>query len=343
MPQPGTLQNSPPVWTSPFRPIAPNPILPQALRINTNEKHAWELPAIENTPKPTRPYQANDCNEAFHQEGSVSDSSVHSQSFAVDQRKRRREQNRTAQRAFRARKEVYVKELEEKIKAIETAHAFHIDRLERENGELRSAMREMQLRLQATESNTEPLGLVLGSGHETPPTLSSVHKEVQLQRASSSAIACIRDKDGISFCERLKKEVCNSAYNQLLSEPLFDATGLLNDTVTQHRVPIVTGRMTVDNETDDIVKSAKKLFDKFAQTITERLENTPRQESSLRARLIPCSQVWKRLSNHPSFEEFDLDEVFDKLKQFAMCSETGPMFEEEEIQRVLEIVEKKVS
>ncbi|CAO3671732.1 unnamed protein product [Rhizopus stolonifer] len=137
-----------------------------------------------------------------------------------DHHSRRKEQNRAAQRAFRERKEKYVKELEDKIGMICAAHASEVEKLKKENQELQSLL--------------------------------------EAQKAPESPVVCVRDKTGISFCERLKEEVCSNAYNQLLTEPLFDSQGYLNETVTEHPVPIVTSMMRRSRIFDQMEQSLSK-------------------------------------------------------------------------------------
>ncbi|KAI9335813.1 transcription factor PAP1-domain-containing protein, partial [Pilaira anomala] len=219
---------------------------------------------------------------------------------AIDQRKRRKEQNRAAQRAFRERKERYVKELEDKIKEIETAHKIEVTQLRQEIEELKSKNEQQQ------QQQQQQVATVVS------PTVTE---------------ACIRDKDGVSFCERLKEEVCSNAFDQLLTEPLFDSHGFLNETLASHPVPIVT--------------SEKSRFEKFNELEQFLNNNTvPLQEPGT-VDLISCSTVWSRMESHPLFEKFDLDELCNELKKKAKCSKTGPVFEEYEVQGVLDKMEEK--
>ncbi|KAI7889587.1 uncharacterized protein EV154DRAFT_514231 [Mucor mucedo] len=221
--------------------------------------------------------------------------------LAADQRIRRKEQNRAAQRAFRERKERYVQELQDKIKQIEAAHAIQVSRLEEENLKLKNELSELK-----------------DSKREQSPTPS---------RIPSSAVACIRDKDGVSFCERLKEEVCSNAYDRLLTEQLFDAHGFLNETMSP--VPIITSTKKQPSKID--------FFDELEQS----LNATPLEEPT-NLDLISCSVVWNRMANHPLFEKFDQDALCHELKKRAKCSTTGPVFEEFEVQEVLHLMEDRV-
>ncbi|KAI9009344.1 hypothetical protein CLU79DRAFT_775239 [Phycomyces nitens] len=299
MPNTG-IQSTPASWPTLFRPIAPNPSPPT----KEADKRKWDI---------VQDYDVIG-------DGTISDESNNSQPLATDQRKRRKEQNRAAQRAFRERKERYVKELEEKIKTIQAAHEAHVTQLQNENKELRMVLQDMKLRLDSRDNESDE------SGEQDSPGVVATEK-------------CIRDKDGVSFCERLKKVVCTSAYDQLLSEPLFDSAGTLNHAVTKNRVPIVSEPMADESENED-KQSVEKRFDSFAQRMSERLEQTLFPDIQSSGKLIPCSTAWKRMSSHPRFDSFNLDDLCDQLKRKAKCSENGPVFEEEEIEIVIKMMDQ---
>ncbi|KAG2183870.1 hypothetical protein INT44_008881 [Umbelopsis vinacea] len=67
-----------------------------------------------------------------------------SMTLEPDIKQKRKAQNRAAQRAFRERKERYVKELEEKIKSIEHAHLLSTSQLMKENQQLKSIIQRLQ-------------------------------------------------------------------------------------------------------------------------------------------------------------------------------------------------------
>lgn len=231
---------------------------------------------------------------------------------ASDQHLRRKEQNRAAQRAFRERKERYVKELEDKIRDLCAAHSLELEQLRRENEELRSALKAANNKYETEEEKED------SERFSTPPP-----------------DYCVRDKDGVSFCEKLKEEVCSNAYNQLLTEPLFDAQGCLNETVTEHPVPIVTSIM-----------KRSQIFNQMEKSLVESLaENTDSEEvqDSASDDLISCTDVWKELQTHPLFDKFDIDNLCAQLKKKAMCSQSGPVFSKFDIKIILKSIEEKVS
>ncbi|KAI8379635.1 transcription factor PAP1-domain-containing protein [Radiomyces spectabilis] len=288
--------------------------------------------------------------------------------LTADQKQRRKEQNRAAQRAFRERKERYVKELEDQIRAMKASHEETVARLQQENIELRALLKRatsgemdsvndaslaMDLSLtklqdtdvdmptlkaesnRSSRSNPPPVALPTGFSQPTmvePPV-----------RQTSSAVACIRDKDGVSFCERLKEEVCSSAYNQLLSEPLFDASGTLNNESTSHPIPILTELLPDDEKARETHRmNMMDQFDKFAASLSGRLDQHPQVDNfNSGGALLTCRTVWERINAHPKFDRFDVEELCLELKKKAKCSSTGPIFLEEEVKEVLALMDRK--
>lgn len=197
-------------------------------------------------------------------------------------------------------------------------HARQIAQLETENQRLKQ---ELLLSKQQDEKKEKVVTVPSSPPSHSPAT------------PHTSAVACIRDKDGVSFCERLKEEVCSNAYKQLLTEPLFDEFGILNETVSDHPVPIVTNS---DSKSD--------MFFELEQYLNEKFSSSPHESASVNSQvdLISCSEVWKQFSNHPSFEKFNKDDLCDRLRQIAKCSQSGPVFDDREVQAVMEFMLMKL-
>ncbi|KAI7900616.1 uncharacterized protein BX663DRAFT_544776 [Cokeromyces recurvatus] len=326
-----------------YRPIAPSLTPPKILprpEIFDTEKRKWDsaFDDLDNY---------NIKTEQRRHSGSSQGSNT---SLATEQRLRRKEQNRAAQRAFRERKERYVKELEEKIKEMEAKYTAQIAQLTKENEELRQAMikikEEPLLKENEKQENlteTKSLSLSSPSSSSSPPPSQpiSTHSSPVVEKKmtpviSSSAVACIRDKNGVSFCERLKKEVCSNAYEQLLTEPLFDSQGYLNETVVSHPVPIVT--TTPKREEADVFSELEKSLSEIfsSSSATNRMQDDASLTDS--TKLISCAEIWNAIAEHPQFDEFDTDILCDELRRRAKCSKTGPVFEEHEIQEVIDMM-----
>ncbi|CEP17917.1 hypothetical protein [Parasitella parasitica] len=337
------LNQNPPQVAAVYRAIAPSSTPPKILprpQVFDIEKRRFEG-NLDDTE-----HSGLLMNKMRRRGSGSSQGSNKSTSLASDQRRRRKEQNRAAQRAFRERKERYVKELEDKIKEIQAAHALQVSRLEKENADLRAALQNVQNELNMSRGTSSDNG-VIPAQSTLADTRSPVHSTnstpytspvATTPRAPSSAVACIRDKDGVSFCERLKEEVCSNAYAQLLTEPLFDSQGYLNETVASHPVPIVTSATKERSKTDVFNELEQFLTENFLPTI-DSVSNTSSNSS---VDLISCSEAWHRIAVHPMFDQFNTDDLCDELRKRAKCSRTGPMFEEFEVQEVLDLMVAKI-
>lgn len=269
-----------------------------------------------------------------------------------DQKQRRKEQNRAAQRAFRERKERYVKELQVKIKEMEKKHEDELSRVNKENESLKAIVKKMEAEIYTLKGaamafdvsihKLREAGLDVQQHHPqphhsiirdqpSPPRSSSgdrqlpgKYKEARdyLSRNASSAMATIRDKEGYSSTER----------RQPIRDSLFDSVGRFNPASnnTQSSVVFPDHPMSTDEEMDH-----KEEEESFAERETNRFEHKPDPIMNSGVKLIPCSQIWERLSQHPNFDEFDMDRLCEELKKKAKCSGTGPVIPESELLDVL--------
>ncbi|CAO3615451.1 unnamed protein product [Cunninghamella blakesleeana] len=355
----------------------------------------------------------------------------------LDQKTRRKEQNRAAQRAFRERKEKYVKELETKIKQMEIKHnkalaskekeietlQHRVIELEKELNKLKGIPSDNHHHLEMTTSalkatkiydeednnnhnsnsndedtlndqdnnsnhtnSDDTMMMLINDDDDTDSELhdldmmeSKQHndnnnnmnddsdldddnggflkllpKYHQFNKSPSSAVACIRDKDGVSFCERLKEEVCSSAYNQLLSESLFDASGAFNEKVTDHPVPIVTENLPKDHpdhnnrhhpcdnnshhHSDDNHHRTISFLDRLNETLmNDNFDFSSPHPDTLNPNneLISCSKAWHSLSTHSKFDIINVDLLCTELKKIAKCSNDGPVFCQHDLNLVL--------
>ncbi|ORX50124.1 hypothetical protein DM01DRAFT_1337795 [Hesseltinella vesiculosa] len=178
-------------------------------------------------------------------------------------------------------------------------------------------------------------------------TLSPAAIQSVASNTCETAEACIRDKDGVSFCERLKEEVCTSAYDQLLSESLFDASGSLDISVTSRPVPIVTQDLRPSSNPSHTPKLEQdhldtndpiSLLNRLGQTlIKEHFDLPPHPDTLLpNTKLVTCSEAWKKLSSHPRFDSIKTDMLVKRLRHIAKCSSSGPVFTESELNQVLQ-------
>lgn len=73
----------------------------------------------------------------------------------------------------------------------------------------------------------------------------------------------------------------------------------------------------------------------FAESKVERFDHTPTAAASGSA-LIPCTEVWDRLTEHPEFESMDVSQLCEEVKKKAKCSGTGPVIDENDLQDLIQ-------
>lgn len=281
-------------------------------------------------------------------------------------------------------------ELETKIKHMEQAHKQESDRLLETNQNLMSLIQKLEAEIAHLKSKTISSINTPSMSISTPESAAdnvrsdysgsprsedrirdpdamdiSTGPQDEVSTAQKSSLGsrhcgsgCHTTKDGVSFCEKLKDEVCSSAYERLLSESIFDTSGQVNNAIEP--VPIVTTPIGSMEHSKDRHNS------KFSTFRRNFLPDSPEEEDSDEydlasgtsdafkhephpvtmqpgKQLITCSQVWERLCEHPQFEDFDIDELCTQLKLKAKCSGSGPVIEEDELHEVLEALESKLA
>jgi hypothetical protein len=73
----------------------------------------------------------------------------------------------------------------------------------------------------------------------------------------------------------------------------------------------------------------------FAERETNRFHHQVDPMVLAGVKMVPCSEIWERLAQHPNFDEFDMDQLCEELKKKAKCSGSGPVIPESELQEVL--------
>jgi hypothetical protein len=134
-------------------------------------------------------------------------------------------------------------------------------------------------------------------------------------------LGCHIDVEGQAFCKRLCDEVCNDAFDRLLSEPLFDQMGKLNLSISNYPVPFVTDPIPNDEEGKEQAQRSKD------KEIIERIKDN--------TRLYTAPEIWSKLTQHARFQEFTTDQLYQAVKDVAKCSEIGPVLKEDDIQHVM--------
>ncbi|KAL9555172.1 hypothetical protein MBANPS3_002476 [Mucor bainieri] len=206
---------------------------------------------------------------------------------------------------------------------------------------------------------------------KTSSTVNTQQQRRKIQQLEIDMFDCHIDTEGQLFCEKLYNEVCNDAFDRLLSEPLFDQMGKLNLSISTYPVPIVTGPMsfeeqqcsknkkqggsteeaqtTAEKDTDASVRAddasspALKTARSSAAPSTKSTPNSSdnpstqqnQQNQQSQARLLTCPEIWFILNQHDKFSNFTTDQLCQAVKELAKCADSGPVLEESDLFAIL--------
>jgi hypothetical protein len=108
--------------------------------------------------------------------------------------------------------------------------------------------------------------------------------------------------------------------------------------VSSHPVPIVTSPYSAARRDSVEELPNVEMFNRLEETLTKKAFVPSDQVTN--GNLISCSQVWRKLAEHPLFNDFEHELLCDELKKRAKCSNSGPVFYEEDVKEVVDILEK---
>ncbi|CAO3649207.1 unnamed protein product [Mucor fragilis] len=203
---------------------------------------------------------------------------------------------------------------------------------------------------------------------KTSSTVNTQQQRKKMQQLEIEMFGCHIDTEGQLFCEKLYNEVCNDAFDRLLSEPLFDQMGKLNLSISTYPVPIVTGPMsfeeqqrnkskkqngstkethatTVEKDTDASVRSddasspapaiAPIPTTNSTKPATSSSNSSTQQNQQDQDRLLTCPEIWFILNQHDKFSNFTTDQLCQAVKELAKCADSGPVLEESDLFNIL--------
>lgn len=204
---------------------------------------------------------------------------------------------------------------------------------------------------------------------KTSSTVNTQQQRRKMQQLEIDMFDCHIDTEGQLFCEKLYNEVCNDAFDRLLSEPLFDQMGKLNLSISTYPVPIVTGPMsfeeqqrnkgkkqdgsteeaqhaTAEKDTNASVRSDDASSPAPTITPTSTTASTKPATSSAsnssaqqnqqdQDRLLTCPEIWFILNQHDKFSNFTTDQLCQAVKELAKCADSGPVLEESGLFNIL--------
>ncbi|KAK4511021.1 uncharacterized protein ATC70_012226 [Mucor velutinosus] len=203
---------------------------------------------------------------------------------------------------------------------------------------------------------------------KTSSTVNTQQQRRKMQQLEIDMFDCHIDTEGQLFCEKLYNEVCNDAFDRLLSEPLFDQMGKLNLSISSYPVPIVTGPMsfeeqqrikgkkqdgsteethaTTEKDADTSVRADNASSPAPTTTPTSTMPSTKPAASSSsntsahqnqqnQVRLLNCPEIWFILNQHDKFSNFTTDQLCQAVKELAKCADSGPVLEESDLFNIL--------
>ncbi|CEP15633.1 hypothetical protein [Parasitella parasitica] len=203
---------------------------------------------------------------------------------------------------------------------------------------------------------------------KTSSTVNTQQQRKKIQQLEMDMLDCHIDTEGKIFCEKLHNEVCNDAFDRLLSEPLFDQMGKLNLSISSYPVPIVTGPMSFEEQQTKKAKDKEEAQDgKTEKTAVEEEKDAdeanvpseaplsssspPTQPSAIspsvaaettetsleqnQNRLLTCPEIWFVLNQHEKFNNFTTDQLCQAVKELAKCADSGPVLEESDLVSIL--------
>ncbi|KAG2199148.1 hypothetical protein INT47_009887 [Mucor saturninus] len=151
--------------------------------------------------------------------------------------------------------------------------------------------------------------------------------------------------EGQLFCEKLYNEVCNDAFNRLLSEPLFDQMGKLNLSISTYPVPIVTGHHKALDESSEEEETEEDSRQKSislspspapaSSSAAASSAPTPSSPSPTEKRLLTCPEIWFLLNKHEKIHCFTTDQLCQAVKELAKCADKGPVLEEKDLYKIM--------
>ncbi|GAN04700.1 hypothetical protein MAM1_0071c04164 [Mucor ambiguus] len=256
---------------------------------------------------------------------------------------KRKAQNRAAQRAFRERKENHVRILEDRVKELETELSLDknskllleneklkevIARLQNENAALLGSTVSFDYPLSNSTSYDErpqkiirhssvvesPIALFdsLSSGYSTSSKSRSNTPEFQIPTSHQQQQQQPRQLtiDDILQTTDLPSNALLD-HSQLLNDDKLDYGNQLDDILNQHRLTFQTDPSQFDffyplNGTNDILNTA---------AITLPPEDEKDEE------IKTITKVWDKLSEHPRFDEIDMDVLCDEMHKKATCTD----------------------
>lgn len=239
----------------------------------------------------------------------------------------RQAQNRTAQRAYRERKERYVKDLEREVQ-----------RLRAEAARVHALNEEMSKKLRESGTGDDSLPPYFKSDQNTKEAKTAYLFVCKLESICA---------DHFDF----PKDSKDSHGHQLLishpDNPNKGAAALLKAQMQNALNSYSAGNtlVTSSNETQsqdhplsvDYLSSVFGIKEESLSPHTASHSHSHSSSPSYMANEITPVQVWEKVSTHPQLQNLNLTSICNYLRQKAKCHGYGAVIEQEEVDYILEV------
>ncbi|KAI8973872.1 hypothetical protein BDB01DRAFT_838951 [Pilobolus umbonatus] len=280
-------------------------------------------------------HDSPDANPMSKQDSSMSDSNQ------PDQKSRRKEQNRAAQRAFRERKERYVKELQIKLNEKDRKYQTEIRQLKDENTQLKTLIKSMEAEIYVLKGAAMAFDVSIHKMREVGMDMNTTQPINNKSPPMNRHPTLLNEDSPSSWGNRPSPPISSSHTTQ--DDMIIANTTTTNNNNNNHHHQMKnnsSSQMIFDPLYETLNHDTVHLSeDGFAEPDNGRFEHKidPIVHSGIK--MIPYSQLWERLSEHPNFDESLMDELCIELKKKARCSGTGPVIPETELEEVFKTLD----
>ncbi|KAI8381391.1 uncharacterized protein BYT42DRAFT_566353 [Radiomyces spectabilis] len=279
---------------------------------------------------------------------------------------KRKNQNRAAQRAFRQRKEQYVKELETTFHHVQDTHRAATAHLIQENQRLRAiayrlhtenAMLKQKATQRIRSRRLQPYTVDWPRDLTAPLSAAGHGKNISAIARKNNNIKSTAHEETTSEKVTEKDQVSITDRTPSTDQPIGDmncGVGLLERSLSQCHITDEQsfcshlGRQVCDDAFAQLL--FEPLFDEngmlnvalenrpvpISPMLVEQQGNEKQQEPYNELRLLNCSEIWHCLYQHPRFQAYNLVELCQMVKQVAQCAPSGVVLEARALDGILE-------
>jgi hypothetical protein len=295
-----------------------------------------------------------------------------------NQKERRKEQNRAAQRAFRERKEKFVKELQIKIKQMELKHKDEVELVKRENRELKDRIKSMEAEIYTLKGAAMAFNVSIQKLREVgldlsnrlPPArepTSPASNKITITTAATnnsnvaSAVSSVSGSTtSISTASTSTNDNSNNAQDSHPHASSADNESRGSQSPTQLGAYMISNRHKNQQHIYDPLldsinasaaenyqhqsnhprhprhpRSAENVENTFAEREDETFKKISDSNDALGEKMIPATDIWQILAEHPNFDKFDVNEFCRPLQGRTRFIGTHPVIPESELRKIL--------